>query len=263
MIITDDFVFIHFPKTGGTFVKTILMKLKEKHIGGSKLKKDVLYKFGLKRARYKDLRSPRPNVRRSQHNTCREIPVKFRSLDIVSIIRNPFDYYVSEYEYGSWRRRFNEWGFNLEEVKKSFSNFPDLSFEEYLRLSEEFIMKNEPSLGFYSFRYIHFFSKSTKDILQSLKNNDLDEEKIEKNLFSIEFLKQENLNHDLYLLLLGYGYNKNDIEFITEHERVFPGRRGRKTKEKQRWQNYYTAKLIDWVLHKDRFLFKLYPEYLS
>ena len=35
MIITNDFVFVHFPKTGGTFVRSILIQLDEARLKGT------------------------------------------------------------------------------------------------------------------------------------------------------------------------------------------------------------------------------------
>lgn len=72
MILSKHFVFIHFPKTGGTFVRRLL----------------------------RDHAPDDWQVHSVQgHHTCREIPPPFRHLPRFGFIRNPYDWYVSWYHY--------------------------------------------------------------------------------------------------------------------------------------------------------------------
>ena len=73
MIVTDKFVFLHLPRTGGTFVSEIISKF-----------------F--------------PSAHEIGHHLPREfLPKEYSDLPIFSTIRNPWEFYVSLYHY-AWRR---------------------------------------------------------------------------------------------------------------------------------------------------------------
>jgi hypothetical protein len=77
MLVTEEFVFVHVPKTGGSFTRGILRKQSK-----------VIDEFH-KHAPYSDL------------------PIEYRELPVVSVIRNPWDWYVSWYHFavGQIRKR--------------------------------------------------------------------------------------------------------------------------------------------------------------
>ena len=66
MIVTDKFVFIHFFRTGGTFINELLLE----HVGGKML---------------------------CYHGPSSIIPNEYKHLPIIGIVRNPWDWYVSVY----------------------------------------------------------------------------------------------------------------------------------------------------------------------
>jgi hypothetical protein len=69
VIVTDKFVFVHIPRTGGTFVSEIIRKF-----------------F--------------PSAREIGHHLPREfLPGEFSHLPVLGTIRNPWDFYVSYYHY--------------------------------------------------------------------------------------------------------------------------------------------------------------------
>jgi len=69
MIATDKFVFIHLPRTGGTFLKTLIQKF-----------------F--------------PSAREIGHHLPRQfVPDTYSHLPLLGTVRNPWDFYVSLYHY--------------------------------------------------------------------------------------------------------------------------------------------------------------------
>ena len=130
MVITDKFVYIHKPKTGGTFVTDSLLEL---HDG--KWNWWIHFKLALlKKVQFKN-NVGTLTLTANKHGGCLEIPAKYRDKIIVSTIRNPFDYYVSQYEFGWWKRK--EWlpyYQKLENFKARYSTFPDLKFGDFLAL---------------------------------------------------------------------------------------------------------------------------------
>jgi hypothetical protein len=75
VLIADDFVFLHIPKTGGTFVQAVITA----HM-------------------------PRVDVGTYTHTTYDEFPVESRRLPGFYIVRNPWDWYVSWFHYSQ------QWG---------------------------------------------------------------------------------------------------------------------------------------------------------
>ncbi len=73
MLITKEFIFIHLPKTGGQFLKGFCQK---------NLPKDWILKHEV-----------------GKHQGLGAIPNEYRNLPKFSLIRNPWDWYVSWYHY--------------------------------------------------------------------------------------------------------------------------------------------------------------------
>jgi Sulfotransferase domain len=74
MLVTDRFVFLHIPKTGGTFIQTILRD----HL--------PFTPHGL-----------------STHAPHRDLPAEWQRLPVVCVVRNPWDWYVSWYHWALQR----------------------------------------------------------------------------------------------------------------------------------------------------------------
>jgi hypothetical protein len=72
MILSDKFVFIHLPKTGGSFVRELLT-----HYAPAAWHVTL----------------------HDNHPTIRDIPATHSDLPIFGLVRNPFDWYVSWYHY--------------------------------------------------------------------------------------------------------------------------------------------------------------------
>ena len=100
MIITDRFTFVHVPKTGGTFVSSVLFRLYHvrwtwvTHLISS-MKRNLVYKRDYGTFIYNN----------NKHGTCAEIPPEHLHKPVLMVIRNPYDLYVSQYEFGWWKRK--------------------------------------------------------------------------------------------------------------------------------------------------------------
>jgi hypothetical protein len=126
MIITDRFVFVHLPKTGGSFVTSVLRELHNRR--GHERIWDRLYNRWLGGGGEVNYRE------RSKHAQCYTIPEEHRDKTICSIIRHPFDLYVSRYFFGWWRTQSEKYC-HVEKVKSKYPYFPALNFEEFIRVS--------------------------------------------------------------------------------------------------------------------------------
>ncbi len=246
MILTDKFIYIHIPKTGGTFVTSILGQLYGQKQSATGLSGLLARISGYLRG-YIDT-----DRKGTKHETCSQIPLAFRSKPIVSNTRNPYDLYVSVYEFGWWRRESKEFNPNKKYSFTEFINIRNkLSEDQELRFDDLF-------LGFFSKKFIKFFFKPDKQLSRIddsyLKNSTYLEE-----MFPVHFLRTENLNQELYEYLQSVGYPAQEIEFIVDVPKILPPQSIRK--QNQKWENYYTPELKKWVRMKERLLFAIFPEY--
>jgi hypothetical protein len=101
MLVTRDFVLVHVPKTGGTFLNGLVREHCE-----------VVYEH--------------------MHAPYREIPSEYRDLPALAFVRNPFEWYVSWYEH--MRRHGpeskDEWEWTRFEMETcDFPRFLSLAFD--------------------------------------------------------------------------------------------------------------------------------------
>lgn len=257
MIITDKFVFLHFHKTGGSFVSEVLKKVHARMGRGKKSGPPLCQELllpNLKRIYLNDVH----NV----HGTYEQIPAEHRGKPIFSCIRNPFDRYVSTYEYHRWvRPQPQDW----ERVKELFPTFPRLTFKQYLSYINEYDVKNltdhellKVDIGTITYSFIQFFFRDPRRTIKELDEDYLRSESYRRDMAEVTFLHMENLNQELYDLLISYGYAENDISFIIKEPRInaTPQR-----EQDNDWGKYYDQELFELIKHKERFLLKLFPEY--
>ena len=259
MIITDKFVYIHMPKTGGSFVTDALFQLYD-----FKWNKWEHIKLATFQQRKKKASNGWIAITAGKHFGCSKIPDEYSNLPILTTIRNPFDYYVSQYEFGWWKRK--QWfkyyqalpGFN-----DRYKDFPNLSFRQFMQLMCEAFnppgardLEDDNTPGRYSFEFINMYFKDPQSCYPKISENYASSEEIQQDMFKVHFIFTRYLNDQLHEYLLDAGYPEEDISFITTKEKVLPLGKGRS--KTQKWQQYYDAELLELVAKKDAFLFRLF-----
>lgn len=262
MVITDKFVYIHKPKTGGSFVTDALLALydaKWSHL--SHLKLALTGKISYNNS-FGELK-----ITSAKHGGCSLIPDGEKSKIIVTTIRNPFDYYVSQFEFGWWKR--SEWlkyYRTFPEFKQKFYQFPHLNFRQFMELTHcvfnpgNFRDFDDPDTpGRNTIEFIDMYFKRPQDVYGRVNSTYAQSGLFKNDMYRVRFIFTHKLNKQLYDFLLEMGYPQKDIEFILKKEKVLPQGKGRVNKPK--WRDYYTDDLIDLVRKKDNFLFSIFPEF--
>jgi hypothetical protein len=247
MIQTPDFVYVHEPKTGGTFVTAMLARV-----------------YGGREGAFVDA---------DKHATCSEIPAEHRGKPIVSTRRNPYDRYVSQYRFGWWRLHPDLYC-GEDEMRALYPHFPDLSFGEFLHLANTrfvncyegrptgFVNRNFPpgrEPGWHTEQFVRFYFRDPRQAYARLDEAALGSGSFRRDMYDVTFLPVERLNEALYELLLGFGHPPGEIDFVRSAEKVFPVEGGRVSQD--RWQSYYTPEIRDFVRTHERLLFELFPQY--
>ena len=264
MIITDKFVFVHDPKTGGSFVTSALFELYDVKWNYRSRVKLFLFKENRSQTKFGTFIQTA-----LKHYGCRHIPPEHAGKKILATVRNPFDWYVSQYEFGWWKRRETSKYFKeLPDFKRNYPEFPEIGFSEFLKLSDQTLEVNFDcqkevwsQFGLRTRAFVNFYFKNPSAALTKM----LDEEYVTSGAYqadmfpNINFIHTKNLNRNLYEFLLQNGYDKKDMEFILEKKKVLPLGKGR-TKE-QKWGKYYTPELKTEIRRKERVLFEIFPEF--
>lgn len=279
MVVTEKFVYIHMPKTGGTFVTTVLECLhrrvqpaRKRRTQVQRVVHSVSKRTGIRRE-HAQLYGPLLDLE-PKHGTCHDIPSRLRHLPIFSTIRNPYDWYVSQYEFGWWKRTFlyqpelnpTPVGEAMERVLPSFiqdhPTFPEIGFESFMvlceRAAEAVNGKYGSDVGLYTFGFLRFYHREPDQALSRTRGY-CGFSGVLEDMFKVEFIFTNRLNEQLHRFLLGTGYQPNDLGFIPELGRILPMGRGRR--EDQPWEQYYTSDLKSIVRHRDRLLFERFPEF--
>ena len=266
MIFTDTFVYIHQPKTGGTFVTTALKTIHRKGdrrnlptrlwnaVRGLQRPKPPLHLYTNKYGRL---------VQWNKHGTCAEIPGSHRGKRILASVRNPYDQYVSQYEFGWWKRKeYLRYFRAVPEFQKAHPNFPDISFEQYVLLINRAFCENGQSgrgVGFHTTEFVRFYFRDPPKALSELDEVYVASRKYEDDMCDVHFIRTDQLNSELYQFLLSVGYQREDIEFILGLGKIVYRGKGRSAEQK--WEKYYTPELKQFVRTRERLLFKMFPEF--
>lgn len=277
MLLTDRLVYLHAPKTGGTFVRTMLHRLHGR---------DAFDEGGIRT--WLGDRSARLRARRlvagaaraypsrhgvlldldDKHGPLANLPESHRGKVVMGTVRNPYDLYVSEYEFGWWRRPEHANDFrDLPGFDTTYAHFPDLSFGEYVRL-----INPDPSfyadadggpdpigVGAFSRRFATFYHPDPAGMLKTLDDAYIAAGRFRTDFAGIRFLATDRLNVELHDALLDAGYPAPDIAFIRTAEKVRPATSLRR--DDQRWQDYYDPELKAFVRERERMLFELFPQF--
>jgi hypothetical protein len=256
MIITERFVVLNNPKTGSTFVRTVLKQLHsgdDVRPGGLRLLEGYLRKPvpSLTELLLPNIKVPAPRPP-DQHGTYSQIPAAYRKREVVSVVRDPFARLLSTYRFGWWRRYPPLDGAALA---LHFPGFPDLDFEEYLRLEEYDVRWRVPpaaaglAVGLQTVQFIQMFFRDPAGVLARLDDHYLDSDRFLADLPPVRFLRTERLNEDLVQFLLEHGYPAERLRFVAAHAAVNATVGGAAPA--------WTHGVVENILHRERLLFRI------
>ena len=259
MILTDRFVCVHEPKTGGTFVTSALFRL---YGAEWNLRNRLASAFGrdvVARGKYGAF-----VFTNNKHGGCNEIPEAWRGRPILASVRNPYDLYVSQYEFGWWKRReFLRWYRRVPGFAERFPRFPDLSFPEYMELADAAFrtLANDrfggSGPGLYTEQFVKFYFKEPAEAYARIDDGYIAAEAYRRDLYDLRFVRTERLNEDLHEFLIGMDFDPGDVAFIRGMEKILPQGKGRAADA--RWEKYYTDDLKRSVRERDRLVFAIFP----
>lgn len=270
MIITSKFVMINFPKTGSTFARQVLEELHQKMRARETLSDRIFYLLSVrKQSFFKSIMLPQTefaggkNAVSHQHGRWEQIPEPYKGKPVVSIVRNPLKRNISNYEYRWWADHPIP---PLEVLMKEFPNFPNLSFEEYIKYQNFNIryrldgIELRADVGSQTIEFIQFFFKDPASIWPILDDDYIKSGNYREDMPSnITFLRTENLNEDLFGFLLQHDYHEEELAFILQKERLRPQNTDRSSDQERR--NYLSAHVVDLVKRKERLLLNIYADH--
>ena len=263
MIFTDRFVYVHEPKTGGTFVTSMLFRLYGLHwTRWTHVRNAIIGEVRCLHPRYGSFIHTS-----NKHGGCNEIPQSHGAKKILATIRNPFDLYVSQYEFGWWKRReFLKYYEAVPSFRRDYPNFPDLDFDGYVRLANAAFRSlanghaSDGGPGLITEQCLRFYFRDPKTAYEKLRCGAYASNGAHvTDMHDLHFIRTEDLNHGLVDFLAGNDYAHDDISFILGEGKVLPRGKGRNVE--QNWQRYYTPELKEAIRSREEFIFKLFPEF--
>jgi hypothetical protein len=202
----------------------------------------------------------------NQHGRVDQIPFEDRHKPILTTLRNPFDRYVSQYEFKWWKTHPHTFFKDVDRLKQVYPHYPELSFGEFLEASTNFYLglesprfSLEDRLGRHTLQFIAYFYQQPEKVVE------IDADYLVQRLYHqdicprVSYIFMEDLNRQLHAFLNKMGYSADEISFILDHGKVFPREGGRNNH--QTWEAYYTPELKAYVRHRERMLFDLFPEF--
>ncbi|MEO5579025.1 MAG: sulfotransferase family 2 domain-containing protein [Gemmatimonadaceae bacterium] len=257
MLIADKFVVLHQPKTGGTFVSDVLLRIHGVVCNPSKIGRDTNIAFETPYGEF--------IVWGRKHDSgCAEIPENHRQKIVLSTVRNPFDRYVSLYEFGWWKK--DEYLESYREVvpdlDQRYPGFPDLEFADYLRFANRQEIAAGMDIGQQTVGFVGRYFKDSRRVLAELDEHYFSSGRYRADMFGVHFLQTDRLNQDVHSFLLEVGYPAAEIAFILALEKVVPKAppEGR-SREGRSWKSYYDEASLEFVRHRERHLLTLFPEF--
>jgi hypothetical protein len=255
------------PKTGGTFVESIFQKIYRRTGKIGLISSDIMSSLFRRRWYYKhyifDCFVHGTKEPLGQHGTCEYIPRMFANKKIVSVMRSPFDKWVSLYYYRWWERHplTHPWS-----IRKKFPDYPKLSLKEYYSLENEDFMKLQlgndyrTDIGALSWQFIRFYFRNPLEVYRAI-NKDNFKELTDSTLYDVCFMHQDKLNIELYNLLLSVGFESRNVIFVKKSKKILPQNSTRMPNHD--WEKELDQEDRERIIDQEWLLFRLFPEYLQ
>lgn len=257
MIITDQFVILNFPKTGSTFVREVVGQLYQNRNKTNSVGK-LLIKLGFKSTGFKELLMPHPTIPnyKDQHGTFTQIPKPHQEKHILSVVRNPYNRFDSQYRFKWWAQHPP---LPVEVINSHFPTFPDISLDEFVllrklvseNLKTKYQIPDDIKIGDQTIQFMEMFFKNPTQVLRNLSNDYINSGLYKNDICKLTLLQQENLNEQLILFLNKYGFSDNELSFIRKHEKVNVTSTGEPN------QIRFTETVINYVKTYEWILFKI------
>lgn len=232
MIITNDFIFIHFPKARGSFVKSILSHLYAIFFNNEYQEKNILLKcFSSKPIFIKD----KENLLLGEflpvykmHNDIVDIKKEYLNKPRFTVLRNGVDFYNSFFRSKVW---INVRTSNNATIKIKYPLFPKLTFEEFIIFIHWFYVENlwkvlnienKKEFGLYTIMLVLQCSRNPIKMLEKMHTMDISNDSFASDLKEDEmtFLDFKDLRKSLKTYF-GQYHNLNKLSFIEEKPRLY------------------------------------------
>ena len=259
MIITKEFVMLNLPKTGSTFVRTVLKQLYR-----PKGFKRALLKLKLIAPPLIELKLPNikmENRRADQHGTFSQIPPEFLNREVFSVIRDPYSRFLSLYQFRSWANP-EQLTVDPAILDRDFPEFPDLDIDAFVDLlieSEKSRLRfftgvetNSTSIGVQTIQFIQMFFKDPVNVLNRLDDSYFESGAYRKDLAVTRFIRQEDLNEELFQYLRKYEFKEQDLEFIRSYKKLNVTKANKGDRS-----DLWTAKALNYIQYRERHLLQM------
>ena len=217
MLISNEFVFIHIPKTAGDFIKKVCQ---------AQFGEDYFVSHDLKK-----------------HGSAGDLPPAYRSLPVFALVRSPWDWYVSWYHYlmGTGRPRAHRK--RVEQMNPFWLKLSDgfrNDFKTTVRnLLDESYWQGEPHPG----PIMKMAREQDVGMLTIHYRRQLDDVPLDQLVVG----KSETCREDLLVFLRGI-----TVQVDEKFERDLLRRRPVNRSKRGDYQEYYDDELRDLVAHKER-----------
>ena len=257
IVIDDRFIFMHVPKTGGSFVKAVtrIALLKEK-LGRFHWLVSFRAVSFLKAVRKKYMSFVPPATLDPVYLPFSQLNRQDAAQDrMFTVIRHPLDQLVSKYEFDrslpGWRDDWSDASFP-DFVRRQYEGIPDRLWNDFGIPANEMKM----NVGLYSFIYVKYLFRNPGRALRLMDRSYFTGGRWRADMANLHFVRYESLNDDLHGVLLKFGMDRKHVDFIRKTKRRVNASRLR---EGRHWSEYYDDALLEYVLEREWPLFRMFP----